>query len=341
MGARAERFAGEQVLATWLGFDPEDPETGGRLRAAGLQVRLAPKLGARTCEQVRGLVGDAVAAIVSTDPFDRSVFEGAPRLAIIARVGVGVDSIDVEAATAAGVVVTTTPGANSETTADHTLALLLAAVRRIVEHDASVRRGEWNRAGELTAWDLRGTTVGVVGFGEIGQAVARRLQGFGVELLVCDPAVEAPNPYEQTDLDELLGRADIVTLHLPLLEETRGIIGPTQLALMRPDAIIVNASRGGLIDEAGLIEALRDGRLRAAALDVFEDEPPLPSQLLELPNVVLTPHIGGLSVRSIQQMTRQATSSVLQVLRGSPQREVIVNPAALEHPRFHRDGARA
>lgn len=318
------------VVVTWLSFDPDDSHTGGLLRAAGLEVRYAPKVGARTPDQVRKLVADAAGAIVSTDPFDRGVFEAAPRLRVIARVGVGVDSIDLEAATDAGVVVTTTPGANTETTADHTLALMLATLRRIVEHDASVRRGEWNRAGELTPWDLHGLCVGIVGLGGIGRAVVERLRGFGAEIVVADPAFASADGAELVTLDELLVRADIVSLHVPLLDVTRGLIGAREIALMRPEAILVNTSRGGLVDEPSLVEALLGGRLRAAALDVFEDEPLLAPELLELSNVVLTPHIAGLSVGSIAAMTRQATRSVLDVLGGfGPEPEVVVNAGVL------------
>lgn len=255
--------ANGQVLVTWIDFDPDDPETGGRLQAAGLDVRLAPKLGARGHQELAGLVRNAVAAIVSTDPFERSVLAAAPHLRVIARVGVGTDSIDIPAATEAGVAVTTTPGANRETAADHALAMILAAVRRIVEHDASVRRGEWLRAGAMTPWDLHGTTVGLIGFGGIGRAVARRLRGFGTRVLVADPAVArngTGDGFEVVELDALLACADVVSLHLPLLETTRGIIGRAELAAMRPETLLVNTSRGGLVDEDALVDALGAGR---------------------------------------------------------------------------------
>src|ERR1044071_369311 len=214
-----------KVLVTWMNFDPDEERTGARLRAAGFDLVLAPKTGARTPADMAALVADSVAAIVSTDPFDRDVFAAAPRLRAIARVGVGTDSIDLQAATDAGVVVTTTPGANRETTADHALALILAALRRVVEHDASVRRGEWRRGGDLTPWELHQTTVGLVGFGEIGRAVARRLRGFDVELLVCDPVARPGRGLERVELRELLRRADVVSLHVPLTDATAGLIG--------------------------------------------------------------------------------------------------------------------
>jgi phosphoglycerate dehydrogenase-like enzyme len=328
------RPAAGTVLVTWIDFDPEDSETGGRLRAAGLDLKLAPKHGTRSPAELAELAQHAVAAIVSTDPFERSVLARASELRVIARVGVGTDSIDLAAATAAGVVVTTTPGANRETTADHAVALILAAVRRIVEHDAAVRRGEWRRTGAMTPWDLHGTTVGLVGYGAIGQAVARRLEGFGTRLLIVDPAPsEGAVGVEVAELDQLLDQADVVSLHVPLLDSTRGIIGAAELESMRSNAVLVNTSRGGLVDEDALVDALAAGRIRGAALDVFDDEPDVPAVLRSLPNVVLTPHVGGLSDRSIRRMTRDATGSVLDVLAGSPLPSSVVNPAAFDHPR--------
>ncbi|HWK28563.1 MAG TPA: phosphoglycerate dehydrogenase [Solirubrobacter sp.] len=321
-----------EVLVTWPGFDLDGPQAGARLRQAGLRVRLAPKTGPRTADEVRLLARGAVAAIVSTDPFDRATLAAAEQLRVVARVGVGTDSIDLPAATEEGVIVTVTPGANRETTADHAVALILAALRRIVEHDASVRRGEWERGSAMTPWDLHGTTVGLIGHGAIGRAVARRLRGFGVRLLVCDPAVREEPDAELVTLAELLERADVISLHLPLSAATRGLIGARELACMRPEATLVNASRGGLVDEAALIDALTTGRLRAAALDVFADEPAVPPRLLELPNVTLTPHIGGLSTTSIARMVEMATASVLATLDGAVDPGLVANPAVLQTP---------
>jgi D-3-phosphoglycerate dehydrogenase len=317
------------VLVTWIDFDRHGERTGARLREAGLDVHLAPKTGARTAAEMAGLTANAVAAIVSTDPIDRQVFAAAPRLRVIARVGVGTDSIDLAAATEAGVVVMTTPGANRETTADHALAMILAAIRRVVEHDASLRRGEWRRGGDLTPWDLHRTTVGLVGYGAIGRAVARRLRGFDVQLLVCDPAAQPRGGVETVTLPILLRRSDVVSIHAPLTDGTRGLIGRRELGLLRPEAVLVNTSRGGLVDESALADALRDGRVRAAALDVFEDEPNVPGALAGLPNVVLTPHIGGLSRRSVESMTERATSHVLDALGGRPDSAAVANPAVL------------
>jgi phosphoglycerate dehydrogenase-like enzyme len=327
-----------EVLVTWMRFDPEGEFTGRRMTEAGLVVRLEPNNGGRTPAELSLLLRDAVAAIVSTDPFDRSVFQAASSLRVIARVGVGTDSIDLDAATEAGVVVTTARGMNSETAADHTLALMLAVVRRVTEHDRAVRDGRWPRGGDFTPVDLYGRTVGLVGHGSIGAAVARRLRGFGVQLLVADPALARADGHETVSLDVLLARSDIVSLHLPLVAETRGIIGAREIAAMKPGAILVNTARGGLVDETALEDALTRGHLRAAALDVFATEPPAGPGLLSLSNVVLSPHIAGISVDSVERMTRQATQSVLAVLEGAPDPAVVANPRVLERLEFESAG---
>ena len=317
-----------RVLVTAPGFDADGELTGARLQAAGLGLEHAGPRGNRRPEEVAQLAAGAVAAIVSADPFTEAVFEAAPELRVIARSGVGVDSIDLDAATRAGVVVTTTPGLNDETCADHTLALLLAALRRVVENDASVRRGEWDRGGALTPWDLHGKRVGVIGYGRIGRSVVRRLEGFGTEIRVFDPVAGPDDGRACATLVELLGWADVVTLHAPLTPATIRLIGTAELAAMRPGAVLVNASRGGLVDEPALVEALTSGHLRAAALDVFADEPPTNAGLRFLPNVVLSPHVGGLSHEAIDAMTRQCVQQVLDVLEGRLP-DGVVNPDVL------------
>jgi phosphoglycerate dehydrogenase-like enzyme len=317
-----------EVLVTWPDYATDAPGIGAALREAGLEPRLAPKLGHRSPGELRALARRAAGAIVSTDPFDAAVLEGCPELRVIARVGVGVDSIDLDAATARGIAVTVTPGANEVTVADHAVALILAAIRRICMHDAAVRRGEWSRTGEHAAWLLSGKTVGLVGYGRTGRLVARRLRGFDVRLLVSDPVAALDDGVEGVTLPALLAAADVVSLHVPLCAGTRDLIGAEQLALMRSHAVLVNTSRGGVVDERALADALRAGRLRAAALDVFADEPPAGSPLLTLPNVTLTPHVSGLSTESIDEMTRRATASVLDVLGGRAPAD-LANPAVL------------
>lgn len=304
------------ILITWPDFARDGADTGRRLTEAGYGLRFAPKRAHRAPVEMIGLLDGVAGAIVSTDPFDEEVLRSARQLRVIARVGVGTDSIDLEAAARRGVAVCTTPGANASSTADHTLALMLAALRRVPEHDRAVREGRWPRTGEATPWELNRATVGLVGYGAIGRLVRRRLSGFRARVLVFDPQARAEPGIELVDLHELLGASDIVSLHAPLTPDTERLLDRDRIALMRAGAVLVNTARGRLVDEAALVDALERGRLRAAALDVFELEPPDRSRLQALPNVVLTPHVGGVSERSVREMTRLATDAVLDVLAG-------------------------
>jgi D-3-phosphoglycerate dehydrogenase len=318
--------AGGKVVVTYGGFALDHPEAGGALRAAGLELVVSPRSADRTPAQLAEVLGDAVAAIADADPFDADVLGAASDLKVIARTGVGLDSIDLDAAVREGVVVTTTPGTNHETVADHTLALMLAVLRNLRRLDADVRRGGW-RDFSLPLSQLNGATVGLVGYGAIGQAVGRRVKAFGAKLLVHDP-VGAPAGEELVDLDDLLRRSQVVSLHLPLAPETTKLIDARRLALLPPGAVVVNTSRGPIIDQEALIEALRSGRLGGAGLDVFEVEPPGSGPLTEFDNVVMSPHCGGISAESNLAMSRMATESVLAVLAGAP-RGAIANPDVL------------
>lgn len=320
---------GGEVLVTWPDYDIAAEDLGGALSRAGFTLRLAPKYGARTPAEMVELLDGTAGAIVSTDPFDREVLASATDLRVVARVGVGVDAIDLEAATECGVAVTVALGANEETVADHTIAMMLAAVRRICEHDDGVRSGTWNRTGPHTPWRLSGSTVGLVGYGRIGRLVAHRLRGFDVDVLVYDLAESTDSDgVRLVELDELLRASEVVSLHVPLIPGTRALIGDRELALMQSDAILVNTARGGVVDEAALVRALAGGRLRAAALDVFEDEPPRNPELLSRRDVVLSPHNAGISDESVRDMTRRATASVIDVLSGrAPQH--LANPDVL------------
>lgn len=319
------------ILITFPDYDTEHPLHGGALNVAGYTMRIAAKRGERSPEQLLELLAGVAGAIVSTDPFTAEVLRDSPALQVIARVGVGVDSIDVGAATELGVAITTTPGANEETVADHAIALMLALLRRIPLNDAGVRAGQWNRTGPHTPRLLTGSTVGVIGYGHIGRLVARRLAGFDVDLLVTDPALDGTNDPHAVELDELLTRADVVTLHCPLIPATRHLIDQRALRLMQPHAVLVNTSRGGVIDESALIRALNDGVIAGAALDVFEVEPPHHSPLLGRPNVVVSPHVGGLSTKSVDVMIRLATASVIDVIEGRVPAG-LANPAILDRP---------
>ena len=311
------------VVVTWPAFEVDGPTTGALLTQAGLGIRLHPRTDNRTPEELADILGDAVGVIASTDPFDASVFAACPNLRVIARTGVGVDAVDLAAATSAGVVVATTPGANGEAVADHALAMILALQRRLSENDAAIREGRWDRAGALTPSDLYGATVGLVGSGAIGHAVIRRLSAFGASVIVHDPYLDtAPEGCELVDLETLLVRSDVLT------EGTRGLLGADQFAAMKRGSFVVNVSRGGIIDESALADSIRSGHLAGAGLDTFGREPIGESPLRELPTVIMSPHIAGLSHRTIADMTQKATRAVLDVLGGTLP-EGAVNPEAL------------
>lgn len=322
-------MAKPSIFVSWPGYDPADPATGARLVEAGYTLRLEPKLGARTEDELIALMGDCVGAIVSTDPFTERAIRANPSLRVIARIGVGTDSIDHAAARAGRVAVTITPGMNAVPVADHTLALILALVRKVVAQDASMKSGRWDRVGPLTPGELPGKTVGLIGAGTIGRAVAARLRGFDVELLYYDAVVEDLVGLEKVEtLDELLRRADIVSLHAPLTEQTRHLIDAAALRRMKPGALLINTSRGGLVDQEALFASLRDGQLGGAGLDVFAEEPPGAAVLEGVPNLVCSAHMGGLSHESLRRMTRSATDSVLAVLNGETP-PTVINPEVL------------
>jgi D-3-phosphoglycerate dehydrogenase / 2-oxoglutarate reductase len=303
------------VVVTFAAFDPAS-ESADLLRAAGLTPRHEPLTGPRPPGELTRLMRGAVAGVVSTDLFDRAFFGTCPTLRVLARVGVGVDTIDLQAATEAGVVVTTTPGANTVSVAEHAIALVLAVARNIPNGDASVRSGAWHRRRDLVGPDLSGSTIGIVGGGAIGRAVAKRLQAFDVDLLVADVLPVDVDGATQVTIDSLLEHSDVVTIHVPLFDATQHLIGERELSLMKPGAILVNTSRGGIVDESALAAALRSGHLRGAGIDVFSAEPPYDSPLLQLTNVVLSPHVAGLSSGAIQAMLRGAALSVIAVLDG-------------------------
>lgn len=284
----------------------------------------------------------ADAILVSTrEAITRRVCENIPRVKVISRYGVGLDNVDLDAATDNGIVVTHYPQYCTSEVADHAMSLLLALNRRIVELDHDLREGAWARHGPATTQILRGTvpalrtlTLGIVGFGRIGQAVARRAAPFGLRLLVSDPYVAsdvvADAGAESVSLDELLDRADLVTLHCPLTLETRGVIGAVELARMNPDAAIVNTARGPLIDLDALTTVLKERPTFRAALDVVDREPlAVESPLLALPNVILTPHCAYYSIQSVETVRDETFLAAIAVLRGFMP-PTVANPPVLE-----------
>jgi D-3-phosphoglycerate dehydrogenase / 2-oxoglutarate reductase len=255
----------------------------------------------------------------SATKVDAEVLNVAPRLKVVARAGVGLDNVDVPPATARGVMVVNAPTSNIVSAAEHAIALLLATLRRVPAADASLRSGEWKRSA-YTGVELSGKTVGVVGLGKIGQLVAQRLVAFGTEIVAYDPYVAparaAQLGIELLSLDELLERSDVISIHLPKTPETLGLIGKDQLAKTKPGVFIVNAARGGLVDEIALAEAARCGHVAGAGIDVYLTEPTTASPLFELPNVVVTPHLGASTVEAQDRAGTDVARSVLLALAG-------------------------
>jgi D-3-phosphoglycerate dehydrogenase len=283
--------------------------------------------GAVTANQ--NVFATVVSAVLDAGPaFMDSV---GPGLRVIARPGIGTDNVDLHAATERGILVINTPTAPTESTAEHTVALILAAAKKVVTGNRFLEAGDIPRP-TMMGMELRDRVLGVVGFGRIGRRVAEICgQGLKMKILVYDPFItssEMPGVEFAKDLDDLLGRADVVTLHLPLAQETRGLIGEGQLRRMRPGAYLVNAARGPIVDEAALIRALEDGHLAGAGLDVFDPEPPEgDNPLLRMRNVVCTPHIASFTDRGQAAMRTGIVDQLLQLLAGERPAN-IVNPAA-------------
>jgi glyoxylate reductase len=275
-------------------------------------------------EAVRGVSGILSTA---TEKIDGEVMDAAGEdLRVVANMAVGYDNIDVEAAKERGIVVTNTPGVLDETTADVAFMLMLAAARRLGEGERLLRAGRWEWWGpkQLRGVDVWGKRLGIVGMGRIGQAVARRGRGFGMEILYHNRSrredAERELGARYLELEDLLRESDFVSIHTPLTAETRHLIGERKLGLMRPTAVIVNTSRGPVVDEGALADALESERIFAAGLDVYEEEPKVHPKLLELENVVLAPHIGSASIETRDKMATLAAENVRAVLSGQPAR---------------------
>lgn len=273
-------------------------------------------------ESLRGVEG---LLCLLTDRIDAALMESAPELKVISQCAVGYDNIDIAAATQRGIRVGNTPGVLTDATADFAFTLMLAAARRVGEGIDFVRAGKWETWGLtlLLGQDVWGATLGIIGFGRIGQAVARRARGFNMRVLYYDrersPEAEAELGAEYRPLDDLLREADFVTLHVSLTAETRGMIGERALKLMKPNAVLVNTSRGPVVDSGALQAALEGGKIFAAALDVTDPEPlPVDSPLLRLPNLIVVPHIASATVTTRTKMALMAVDNLIAGVRGEP-----------------------
>ena len=303
------------VVSTSPSFGKFVSEPVEHLRQNGCDVQLRPEL--KTEPLLVDNMKDVDAVIVGFEPITAKVIAAAPRLRVIAKHGAGVDNIDIAAATQAGIVVLSAAGVNSEAVAEMTIALFLALARDIPLADKQVRAGGWPR---LAGAELFRKTVGIVGLGQIGRLVAARAAGFEMKVLAHDTLVTQAAAralgIDLVSLDELLAKADYISLHVPLTKETRGMIGAAQLARMKKSAFLVNVSRGGTIDEKALYEALKSKQIRGAALDVFEAEPPGQSAFFALDNIIVTPHMAGYTIEAVTETGMVCARGILDVLGG-------------------------
>ena len=296
--------------------DPLSEEGLEILKAADLDVE--DLSGRSRPELLDALNGTSGLIVRSATLADRELLERASSLEVIGRAGVGLDNIDLETATRRGIAILNAPAGNTVSTAEHTFALLLSLARGIPRADASMRAGRWERK-SLQGEQLSGKTLGVVGAGRIGAEVVRRARAFGMEVVVADPYLTEKRARElgvrPADLTELLGQADFVTVHVPLVDETRHMIGREELARMKPTACLINAARGGIVDEAALREALVAGEIAGAALDVFETEPlPADDPLRDCPNLIMTPHLGASTPQAQREVAIEIAEAVRDVL---------------------------
>jgi phosphoglycerate dehydrogenase-like enzyme len=306
-------------------------EAGGvrLLEQAGIELRYAPGR-PRSNEELIELARGCVATICGDEPYTDDVFASVPTLRHVARHGVGYDSVDVKAATKRGIIVTVTPGANTEPVADHAFGLMLVLAHRIMRDDQAIRRGEW--LGQIRA-DVFHKTLGLIGLGGIGKAVVRRASGFDMRVIAYEPAPDhafvAAHAVELVELDDVFREGDIISLHAPMLAGTAGLVNARRLALMKPTAYLINTARGGLVDEDALYEALRGGHIAGAGLDVRAVEPCTGGRFAELDNVILTPHAAGRTEGMWLAGGTMAAQAVLAVQRGE-RPGGLVNPAAWE-----------
>jgi D-3-phosphoglycerate dehydrogenase len=308
------------------------PDAVALLERAGCTTELVTDL---SWPALSAALPRAEALIVRLHPIGAREVAAAPRLRVVARHGAGHDTVDVAALTARGVLLTVTPFANSDSVAEHAVLLMLAAARHLPENHARVADGRWGREAPRVGVEIGTRTLLVIGFGRSGQRVARIARGFGTRVLVHDrvekaPLIEAARCMPAPELRDALRHADLVSLHCPATEATRGMVDAAFLAAMKPGAILVNTARGSLVDEGAVAAALHAGRLGAAGLDVFAEEPVPPGNpLLTAPNVVLTPHIAAGSAEAMRNMAMHAAEAVIAVFAGRPDPAVVVNRALL------------
>lgn len=318
------------VVVTDSVFPSQEPEHRV-LDPLGIELRSGQ---CRSEEEVIALAKDADAILNCYAKMTARVIGELKRCKVIARYGIGVDNVDLAAATRAGIVVTNVPDYCVDEVSDHGLAMLLGLARRVVAADQAVKGGAWDVVAHKGIRRLRGQTLGLLGFGKIARALAAKAQAFGMKVVAVDPFVDASAMarvhVRAVDMDTLLAESDAISVHVPLSPETRGIIGERALTRMKPTAYLINTSRGGLVDEQALAAALMAGRLAGAALDVMEKEPPPPDHpLRKAPNVILTPHLAFYSQEAVVELQTKVAEEAARAFRGEPPRSP-VNREALK-----------
>ena len=308
-------------------------------RDRGIDVDFRPELG-RDKDSLLQVIGEYDGlAIRSATKVSGKLLEGADRLKVVGRAGIGVDNIDVPAASRKGVIVMNTPLGNAITTAEHAIAMMMSMARQIPEANASIRAGNWEKS-RFVGTELFGKTLGVVGCGNIGSAVCRRAIGLEMRVVCYDPFLSEERAtrlgVDKVDFDELLSRADIITFHVPLTDRTRRIMDASAFAKTKKGVRIVNCARGGVVDEAALVDSIRSGHVAGAALDVFESEPPVGNPLLELPEVVVTPHLGASTTEAQEKVAQQIAEQMSDYLLGGAVNNALNMPSisAEEAPRL-------
>ncbi len=327
--------------ALWISGQQAEAE----LRAAGCELVRVDDPGKPDEDRMIELLQGCQASFAAMEPYTAKVLAACPDLALISRCGIGIDAIDLPETTEAGVVVTNTPGAMTDAVADLTFAFILGVARRVIELHDTVRSGGW---AEIPGVLVFGKTLGLVGFGRIGQAVARRALGFNMKVIACDPVAAQPGAprYERhlpdvefVSLDELLARADFVSLHAPSLPETQGLFDAARFAAMKPTAYFINTARGSLVDEDALVAALQTGQIAGAATDVFRAEPaPADHPLRKAPHTLLSSHNGFNARECAAAMTLATARNIAAILRGE-RPETVVNPSVWSSPKLRMPAA--
>ncbi|MHC1770663.1 MAG: phosphoglycerate dehydrogenase [Flexilinea sp.] len=305
-----------KILITPRSYGKTDSKVFDMLEQAGITYVRNETGGILNKEQMKSLLSDCDGIIVGVDPLDGEIIDHAKKLKVIAKYGVGVDNIDMEKAASRGIKVSRTVGANSDAVADYAMTLMLSLARKVIPIDSACRKADWKK---VTTIDVSHKTLGILGFGAIGKLVAKRAQGFDMRILAYDVLWDSDyaksHDIEKATPDQIYQEADFISVHLPLLPETKNFIDENQIAMMKPTAILINTARGGLINEDALLSALKEKRLYGAGLDVFSEEPPANHEWFALDNIVIGSHCAASTTDAALNMGRMATENIIRDLK--------------------------